>query len=94
MGENLELVFNDKKWKFLHKIICCGNLLESPPPGDSNRLSQHMILWRTNDNYAEKPLRIWPTVTVSWVRRCSRNVNERCALVSQHSCDLTSLDWN
>ena len=29
-GGNLGLVFNYKKWKFLHKIICCGDLLESP----------------------------------------------------------------
>ena len=36
-GGNLGLVFNDKKWKFLHKIICCGILLESPRGGDSNR---------------------------------------------------------
>ena len=34
---NLRLVLNDKKWKFLHKIICCGDLLESPRGGDSNR---------------------------------------------------------
>ena len=27
---NLGLVLKDKKWKFLHKIICCGDLLESP----------------------------------------------------------------
>ena len=53
-GENLALVLNDKKWKFLHKIICCGDLLESPRGGDSNRLPQHMILWRTNGNYAKK----------------------------------------
>ena len=36
-GGNLGLVLNDKKWKFLHKIICCGDLLESPRGGDSNR---------------------------------------------------------
>ena len=36
-GENLGLVLNDKKWKFLLKIICCGDLLESPRGGDSNR---------------------------------------------------------
>ena len=35
-GGNLGLVSNDKKWKFLHKIICCGDLLESPRGGDSN----------------------------------------------------------
>ena len=42
------LVLNDKKWKFLHKIICCGD-----PRSDSNRKPQHMILWRTYDNYAK-----------------------------------------
>ena len=52
-GGNLGLVLNDKKWKFLHKIICCGDLLESPRGGDSNRLPQHMILRRTNDNNAK-----------------------------------------
>ena len=36
-GRNLGLVLNDKKWKFLHKFICCGDLLESPRGGDSNR---------------------------------------------------------
>ena len=36
-GENLGLVLNDKKSKFLHRIICCGDLLESPRGGDSNR---------------------------------------------------------
>ena len=36
-GGLLRLVLNDKKWKFLHKIICCGDLLESPRGGDSNR---------------------------------------------------------
>ena len=52
-GGNLGLVLNDKKWKFLHKIICYGDLLESPHGGDSNRYPQHMILWRTNDNHAK-----------------------------------------
>ena len=47
-GGNLGLVLNDKKWKFLHKIICSGNLLESPRGGDSNKWPKHMILWRTN----------------------------------------------
>ena len=56
-GENLGLVLNDK-WKFLHKIICCGDLLESPPLY-WNRLVEailkdsHNILRRTNDNYAK-----------------------------------------
>ena len=35
--ENLGLVLNDKNWKFLHKIICCGDLLESPRGVDSNK---------------------------------------------------------
>ena len=34
-GGNLGLVLNDKKWKFLHKIIFYGDLLESPRGGDS-----------------------------------------------------------
>ena len=29
------LVFNDKK-EILHKIVCCGDLLELPCGGDSN----------------------------------------------------------
>ena len=33
------------------KIICCGDLLESP-----NRLPQHMIIRRTNDNYVNNLL--------------------------------------
>ena len=72
------LVLNDKKWKFLHKIICCGDILESPRGGDSNRKPQHMILRRTNDNYAKNLLE---SVKVSWVRRCSRkghDVNSNC----------------
>ena len=36
-GGNLGLVLNDNTWKFLHKFICCGDLLEPPPGGDSNR---------------------------------------------------------
>ena len=35
---------------FLHKIICCGCVLESPHRGDSNTHPKHMILWRTYDN--------------------------------------------
>ena len=44
---------NDKNGKFsifLHKIICCGCVLESPPRGDSNTHPKHMILWRIYDN--------------------------------------------
>ena len=52
-GGNLGLVLNDKKWKFLNKIICCGDLLESPRGVDSNRSSQHLILWRTDGNYTK-----------------------------------------
>ena len=55
-GGNLGLVLNDKEWKFLHKIICCGDLLESPRGGDSNRSPQHMILWGTNGNYTKNIL--------------------------------------
>ena len=35
---------------FLHKIICCGCVLESPHRGDSNTHRKHMILWRIYDN--------------------------------------------
>ena len=28
-GGNLGLIKNGKKWLFLHKIICCGDLLDS-----------------------------------------------------------------
>ena len=37
---------------FLHKSICCGYSLESPRLiriGDE--YPQHMLLWRTNENY-------------------------------------------
>ena len=39
-----------KRAVFLHKIICCGCVLESPRSGDSNTHPQHMILWRTDGN--------------------------------------------
>ena len=32
---------------FLHKIICCGCVLESPHRGDSNTHPKHMILLNT-----------------------------------------------
>ena len=35
----------------LHKIICCGCVLETPQRGDSNTHPHHMILWRNNENY-------------------------------------------
>ena len=35
---------------FLHKIICCGCVLESPQRDDSNTHPQHMSLWRTSGN--------------------------------------------
>ena len=47
---------DDKKWKisiFLHTIICCGFVLESPHWVDSNTHPKHMILWRTYDNQGE-----------------------------------------
>ena len=55
-GGNLGLVLKDKKWIFLHKIICCCDLLESPRASDSNRLPQHMISRRNYDNYEKKNL--------------------------------------
>ena len=38
---------------FLYVLtICCGCVLESPHRGDSNTYPQHMILWRTVENYS------------------------------------------
>ena len=53
MGEIWGRDQNDKNGKlsiYLHKIICCGCVLESPHRGDSNTHPKHMILWRTYDN--------------------------------------------
>ena len=36
---------------FLHKIICCGCVLELPHRGDSNTYPQHMILWRNIETF-------------------------------------------
>ena len=33
----LNFISRQNPYKLLHKIICCDNLLESPPWGDSNR---------------------------------------------------------
>ena len=47
MGEIWGWYQNGKKWYFsifLHKIICCGCVLESPHRGDSNTHPKHMIL--------------------------------------------------
>ena len=52
-GGNLGRNRNIKNGLFsicLHKIICCGCVLESPHRGDSNTYPKHMILWRTYDN--------------------------------------------
>ena len=46
MGEILGWYQNDKTWLisiFLHKIICCGCVLESPRQGDSNTHPRHML---------------------------------------------------
>ena len=51
MGEISDRNQDDKKCKtsiFLHKIICCGCVLDSPR--DSNIRPKHMLLWRSNDN--------------------------------------------
>ena len=45
-----------EKFRVFHKIICFGCVLESPHRGDSNTHPQHMILWRTYDNYKVKTL--------------------------------------
>ena len=37
---------------FLHKNICCGYSLESPCKHDSKEYTQHMFLWRTDENYS------------------------------------------
>ena len=53
MGEIWGRNQNDKNGLFsifLHKIICCGCVSESPHRGDSNTHPKHMILWRTYDN--------------------------------------------
>ena len=53
MGEIWGRNQNDKKYKisiFLHKILCCGCVIESPHRGDSNTDQKHRILWRTYDN--------------------------------------------
>ena len=40
-GNNLRFILS-----ILHKIICCGYLLEAPRRGASNEYPQLMILWR------------------------------------------------
>ena len=40
---NLGLVLNDKKWKFLHKIICFCDLLESPHRAEAILIGSHTI---------------------------------------------------
>ena len=35
---------------FLHKNICCGNSLEAPHRGASNKYPQHMFSWRNKKN--------------------------------------------
>ena len=66
----------------LHKIICCGYLLESPPRGDSSSSPQHMILWRHfhflsfNTDPRFPPFLLYVTICKSWiffVRRCFRD---------------------
>ena len=44
-------VFLPKIPSVLHRIICCGCVLESPPRGDSNTHPEHMFLWRNIENY-------------------------------------------
>ena len=53
-----------------------------------------MILRRTNDNYAKKSLRIWSTVKVSWVRRCSRRVGISGVISPFKSQNLSCWDFN
>ena len=45
-GDNLGIIF-----LFLRKNICCGYSLEVPRWGASNEYPQHMLLWRTGENY-------------------------------------------
>ena len=52
---------NDKNGKFsifLHKIICCGCVLESPHRGDSNTHPQHMLLWRIYGEFMKTNVKI------------------------------------
>ena len=57
-------------FNILHKIICCGCVLESPHRGDSNTHPEHMILWRTYDYYGKKTRFFAKTLVV---RRRTRN---------------------
>ena len=44
------MIKSEKKSIFLHKIIYCGCVLESPHRGDSNTHPKYMDLWRIYDN--------------------------------------------
>ena len=65
----------------LHKIICCGYLLESPPRGDSNRSPQYMFEWRnfhffsftTNLRFPQFVLSARCESGVTFVWRCFRD---------------------
>ena len=68
----------------LHKIICCGCVLESPQRGDSNTHPQHMILWRniefynflsffSNPSFSPLLLYVRCKSGVTFVRRCFRD---------------------
>ena len=54
---------------FLHKIICCGCVLESPHRADSNTHPKHMILWEL----MIIKVKHWSFVKTLGVRRRSSN---------------------
>ena len=71
-GVEIKMIKSEKKSIFLHKIICCGCVLESPHRGDSNTHPKHMILWTTSDNYGK-----------TLVYQCSENKGAEQELRSQ-----------
>ena len=47
MGVGIKIIKHDFFFSiFLHKIICCGCVLESPRRDDSNTHLRSIILWR------------------------------------------------
>ena len=61
MGEiwvSIELII----LKFLHKITCCGYLLESPRGGDSKIYPEHVIVWRNDGGDSN----IYPEHVIVW----------------------------
>ena len=46
MGVGIKIIKSDFFSMFLHKIICCERVLESPRRDDSNTRIRSIILWR------------------------------------------------